>query len=399
MKFEVELAKDGNQTLKLNEKYIYSKYAPIKDAQNFVLKEYDENARGYILVGLGLGYHLEQLFNLTNKRILLLPVDEKEIELYLKYSKKSLLKNIELFSNENDVEDYQILIPNAFLNGVGEQHPLYDLLNDIKIRQRSYKMHANLLHQNFLANITLNDVTHTTVMNTYEGAAACLVSAGPSLDEMMPYIALAKANGYYILAVGSALKSLLVQNVIPDAVIITDGQDNIQNQIKDTNYNGLLYYLSTANHGAVLLHQSDRVMLLQKGYGPAEEYSTEKAALLETGGSVATTAFSLLEYMGFQKVILFGQDLGFKGDITHSVNSTSAAKKIKKNHRQILANDGSFINTLPNLYSYLRWFEQKFCHTNVEVFNTAIFGAKIKGTTFLNKTQLELLITSKDSCI
>ena len=399
MKYEVELAKDGNPTLKINDKYIYSKYAPIKEAESFIIKEFDENAPGYILVGLGLGYHLKQLIKMTHKEIILLPIDEQEIKFYQQQTDNSLLNRVEKITANKDVGDYQIFIPNAFLSAVGEQHSLYDFLQDIKIRQRSFKTYGKLLEQNFKANITLNDTTHVNLANRYKGAKACLISAGPSLDEMMSYVSLAKDNGYYILAVGSALKALLVRNIIPDAVIITDSQDNIQRQLSNTNYNGMLYYLSTANHGAVLLHQSERIMLLQQGYHLVEQYLKEDMELLETGGSVATTAFSLLEYMGFQRVVLFGQDLGFAGELTHSTNSTSAKKSLKKKYRKILSNNNTYINTQPNLYSYFRWFEQKFCNTNVEIFNTALHGAKIKGATFVNEMELQQLLTSENSCI
>lgn len=95
MKFEVELAKDGNPTLKINDKYIYSKYAPVKEAINYILKEFDENAAGYILVGLGLGYHLQQLSSMTQKEIILLPLDEQEYDVYLKHTEKNLLDQVE----------------------------------------------------------------------------------------------------------------------------------------------------------------------------------------------------------------------------------------------------------------------------------------------------------------
>lgn len=399
MKFEVELAKDGNQTLKINDKYIYSKYAPIKEAENFIAKEFDENATGYILVGLGLGYHLQQLAAMTRKEIILLPIDEQEYAFYKQHVKNDLLSRVDEFTSNKKVEDYQIFIPNAFLSAVGEGHYLYDFLQDIKIRQRSFKTYGKLLEQNFHANIKLNDQTHVSLANTYRGGKACLISAGPSLDEMIQYIPIAKENGYYILAVGSALKVLLANEIIPDAVIITDSQNNIQRQLIDSNFNGVLYYLSTANPGAVLLHQSQRIMLLQQGYFLVDKYFNDTVGLLETGGSVATTAFSLLEYLGFEEVILFGQDLGFAGDLTHSSQSTSVKKSLKKQYRKVNSNNNTLINTQPNLYSYLRWFEQKFKQTSVTVYNTALHGAKIKSTTFVNEAELQKLLLLKNSCI
>ena len=48
-----------------------------------------------------------------------------------------------------------------------------------------------------------------------------------------------------------------------------------------------------------------------------KEKTGEALGELKTGGSVATDAFSLAEYLGFEKIILIGQDLAYTGGKTH----------------------------------------------------------------------------------
>ena len=51
-----------------------------------------------------------------------------------------------------------------------------------------------------------------------------------------------------------------------------------------------------------LRHTGNRFIMFQKGYFLSEEFAKNNVlTVLETGGSVATTALSLLEYMGFKR--------------------------------------------------------------------------------------------------
>lgn len=51
-----------------------------------------------------------------------------------------------------------------------------------------------------------------------------------------------------------------------------------------------------------------------------EKRHGEKLGESHTGGSVATDAFSLAEFLGFQKIILIGQDLAYTGEKLMSVD-------------------------------------------------------------------------------
>lgn len=396
MKFEVTIAKNEEYSLVINNINIYSKYNPRADAIKFILKEYDENAKGYLLLGLGLGYHLEQLIKLDpDKKIKVLIIDQKEVEIYNNFSSDSSLilnENVELIVygkiKLNSI-DIQPIIPIPFMKAIGYEHFLYPFLEDIKIKQMSIETFEVKLEKNFRNNILNNDPSINNFCKISNGKTGILISAGPSLDKSISVLERIQSKAF-VLCVGSALNILLEKNIIPDAVIITDPSPLVVEQILDTNYKGLLFYLATANHEMTRTHLGKKVILFQKGYLLSEEYAkNHKLGLIDTGGSVATTAVSLMEYMGFEKLCLFGQDFGYQGKFTHSKSSTSnVVLEDPNNLRKVIANSGEYINTRADLNIFRRWFEKKAIKTKMKIFNSAWSGAKVEGMPFISENKI-----------
>ncbi|MGG2075407.1 6-hydroxymethylpterin diphosphokinase MptE-like protein [Lysinibacillus irui] len=405
MKFEKQKSKNGEDTLRVNGLFVYSKYQPLKEAEKFIQKEINLNAESYLLVGLGLGYHLLALVKLigSQKRVFVLCIDKAEMDIYTESIVFDLINNHENIKIVTEVSDLtlnintQVLIPHVWLQLMDKIHPLFEHLNDIKIKQMSFKRFGDLMRVNFSNNSKLRDFTleeYKSNINISEKKFACLVSSGPSLGETKEWLHSLNKK-VYILCVGSALKVLINEGIEPDAVIITDAQEQISEQLKDITYKGQLFYLSTANYDTVKSYKYNRCILLQHGYEASELLAKSiNYPLLDTGGSVATTAFSLLEYFGFEKLVMFGQDLGFVGGFTHAAGSTSGRKfNPLEDTIEIISNEDNKIFTLPNLYSYLKWFEMKINSTHMQVYNTAAQGAKIIGAYAINKDEfLDLII-------
>lgn len=400
MDYKVELAKNGENTLKVNGINIYSTYNPSNDAEKFILNEINLDAKGYLLIGLGLGYHLEAILKINpNKKIYILILDNIELEILKKFSfNPNLLEsnNVMIFDGKSkDIFeiDYQIIIPNVWLKAINIKHPLFHFLEDIKIRQMSYNSTSSLLENNFIQNIRNDNYYLDVLKNQFIEKSSCLVASGPSLNETIDMLRLTK-NKLFILCVGSSLKVLIENEIMPDAIIITDPLSNVVRQIDKIGFSGPLFYLSTANHEMSLLHDGIKIILFQEGYKPVIDIlANTNGAMLETGGSVATTGISLIEFLGFKNLYLFGQDLGFHGERTHTTNSTSGIKVATKvNFRKILSNSGEFINTTSNLSTYHRWIEKKANETSMKIYNTARHGAKIKNVPFIEPSLLEKLI-------
>lgn len=385
MNWKIEKAKNNQFTVKLNNIYIYSKYNPKFEVERFMQKEVNVMKKKFIVVGLGLGYHIEFLVhNIENVEVQYILLDSKEEELFRKYGQKEILHNTHINRYNNDVQfmnSAQIIIPNAFLTAIGEKHPLFQFIEDIKIRQLSFTRFKGKMEANFNGNIKLyRPLTKCIPKHT----KAALIASGPSLNQTIQWLS-DHQDEFDIYCVGSALKYALDKKIIPLAVMISDAQDNISTQI-DERFNNQLLFLSTANHQAILKHRGEKQILFQKGYSLAEEWAKKhQQPLFETGGSVATTAFSYIEWLGYKQLYLFGQDLGFAENRTHAQYSTSGRiVNDSANLLEVESNDGSIIHTTPNLMAYKRWFDQSIMNTKMAVFNTASKGAKLANTSFID---------------
>lgn len=386
MKWSVEESKNGQKILKLNDTHIYSQYNPMRAVETYMETEIRTHVTEYVIIGMGLGYHLDYLVEKSpNSNIQYVFLDSEEEELYKKYNEKQYIKlpNVTPLEKQAVSRKAHIIVPQSYVRAVekGNTPELHNLLQDIKIRQASYKKRESQLIENFTHNIRYFQPINLSLNNMKKIAA--LVSAGPSLDETVLFLK-SKINKLDIFCVGSALRVLLEQGIVPTSVIITDPLDAIIEQIP-SNYTGQLYFLSTANYKAVQQHKGEKQILFQEGFELAEGFAKEhEQPLFSTGGSVATTTFSLIEWLGYKEVYLFGQDLGFSAKRTHAKNSTSN-KEVGEYQKliEIVANDGTIIHTTPNLLTYKRWFDRAFQNSNMRIYNTAAKGAKLVNTLFI----------------
>ncbi|WP_053590308.1 hypothetical protein [Bacillus sp. FJAT-22090] len=109
MGYKIEVARNGENTLLFNGKYIYSNYNPSRDAEKFINNEVDTEAKGYLLIGLGLGYHLKRLLDLaSNKDILLLLLDLEELNVFKRYSPNKKIinnRNVKIIRYGNKIQE------------------------------------------------------------------------------------------------------------------------------------------------------------------------------------------------------------------------------------------------------------------------------------------------------
>jgi hypothetical protein len=402
---DIHPSKKGPLTLKLNGNYLYSRYDPLKDAERFIHSQMDESANVYCLFGFGLGYHVQELLQKEpDKQIVVI---EPYVSVIRKAAENIDLSNI--FSHPNvrifclgqeevitkalkELTNQQTkwIISNAWLKALTQNHPLKSFLEDMKIQEMSFQRFSSLMEKNFAENLKYMDADVGKLFGNFNGQKAVLVSAGPSLDDTVYSLKRLK-DRYFILSVGSALRVLKENGIVPDAVIITDPQETVYKQLDGMEFTQPLIYLSTACHSAVANHRGPKVMAFQKGYPKAESYAGQyDLPLVDTGGSVATTALDILIKMGFSEIVLLGQDLAYSKNRSHALQSTSRVEVVSNESLlSVLANDGTMVKTTTILSIYRRWFERKVAETKHVIFkNTAEKGAVIQGVPFVHISKI-----------
>lgn len=391
-----------------NKNYLlYSKYNPTRDSQAFAEESYDENVENYLVYGLGLGYHINELEDL-------IITNSKDYHIYIIECNKDILKlamdNINLtriLSNENitfimmenekksydklnkilSIDNIKIAIHRSSLNIIpGEFIELKYLLEEFVMKQNTVDTYANILDNNFKYNIENFDSGVDTLFNKFTNKPLYLVAAGPSLDKNIHELAKVKDKGI-ILSVGRAVRSLLATGIVPDYIIITDPSDYLYDmQLKGLDIDVPIIALSTCDKDVLLNYEGKRYIALQYGYPSAEKYAEDNNySLVETGGSVATTGLDVAIRMGCNPIIFVGQDLGFTDKKTHSKETFSKNVIDSYSLRDVEDVYGNTIQTSKNLYIYLRWIQNRIAEEkDIEFIDATEGGARIKGTKIMN---------------
>ena len=216
---------------------------------------------------------------------------------------------------------------------------------------------------------------------------AIIVSAGPSLDKNINELKQAKGKAF-ILAVDTALKSLLRRDIIPDLIITIDSHKPpvlfMHPKFKDIP----IVVCDCSNYELYVLHQGKRFYFSETDSYMSyiyEKCTGEKLFSTESGGSVANNAFSFANIMGFKKIILVGQDLAYTGKKFHTTDAYGESDKnvLEDYNKYFEVEDiyGGKVYTESNMDLYRKWFESQIVrYPRLDVIDATEGGAKIEGS-------------------
>lgn len=390
-------SKDGTLNLEVNGLIYYSKYNPKADVEKFLAPYLLKEKKRYIVFGLGLGYHVDHLLEMDDKDIvivetneLLLKVlkDQPNIIVILQNKRVTLIEKLEkLHLEPND----QIIIIPAWHKSLNNE-TLKEALQEI-IWLRNDGKSNEVLKENFILNIQTKCNYISNLKNFLLDESAILVSAGPSLDEQIDFLKKSKGK-IFILAVGAAYKTLLLEGIEPDALVIEDPSPAVFAQVQNVSVKVPLFVASTVFPKVLSIQAPAKFIILQKGMTDAEVFARDNnIELLAVGGSVATMGFSLLIHMGAKKIIFVGQDLAYSNGHSHAKSSTSNQdfKHSIKTQYHVLSNNGIEVPTSLSWNRFRKFFEDQIAqHPTIKFYNTSLNGAVIKGTKYINSKNILL---------
>ncbi len=368
------------------------------------------------LFGLGNGAYLKALVKNTDKEVNIVAY-EPSVHIFL-----SMLEKIDL---SEEIEDR----PVAFIvEGINESefvpvmnkvvavecmnflrekiHPNYrvfygeKILKYVKILQRFMEnirvnYNTGVLFAGDLAKNVLHNMKYIcdgySTKKLFESIPhdkpAILVAAGPSLNKNIMDLKRAK-NKAFILAVDTAIKPLVKAGIIPDAFITIDPHKPLD-LIEIDGAEEIPVIAPTSSHYTLIERQKGKKIFFFDGYLiPFRIYQKNGKAFYNVSGSgsVACYGFSLLFKMGFNTIILVGQDLAYSNNRSHA-DGTFSEKMKEENTENMIMVKGNYeekVPTLLNLRMYLEWFEkyiegmkklEKF-----HIINATEGGAYIEGT-------------------
>lgn len=395
---ELEKSKSGNLTLKYNNKYIHSKYDPVKEGIQFAEGNKELlNEKIVVVYGLGLGYHIHAIAEkLKDDSVLyVFEYNEKLIE-YCKKVNKDIFnyKNTKIIGSTDSqflrkfadslrsVEN--IIIHKASLETIRESNKLlYNLINDFNIMKQHVDMDTEIIKQSE-ENYKINTENNYKSINEFieqfkkSNKPFIIVSAGPSVDNDLSKLKQNREK-FNIISVGSAFRTLVKNRITSDAVVIIDTKPIVKKQFENLEtYNIPLCFSATASMWAVELYN-----------GPKYIFNTSEHDEIKTRGTVAVSAMDIAIKCNAKKIILLGQDLAFinKKSHTSTFEETYGFKDdytINTKMKTVKGVNGECLNTTQGYITFKNKIESLIRENPHIKFINCSKGAYIEGASHVN---------------
>jgi hypothetical protein len=410
-------AKLGGNTLQYEGEgkkvFIHSSYDPIKEAKRWAGNVDLKQDSVVIVYGLGFGYHVEQLLKRMGDENRLLIV-EPSASIFLHAVEmdwvRQLLEEKRVFISVADDQKGITFFLSQYIPYDKMEHCVFvdfgpysrifsrnykdftDAIRDVinaKVINRNTLLHfAAQWQDNFFSSLpyALSSIPIGRIFDKFIGKPVVIVSAGPSLNKNMHLLKDIK-NKALILCVGTALKALLKEDIIPDIVVSVDGSLKNYEHFKDVSCSIPLAYSFTLHPSIVEAWQGPRFFM--NIYDPMsmwlEAQLGEAIGMVESGPSVANVSFSLALHMRANPIILIGQDMAYSPDgHTHAQGTTYEKDKVEVDsgkYKYVEGIDGQPVPTSASFLSFLTWFENTIQAKgdDVTVIDATEGGAKIHG--------------------
>jgi len=250
--------------------------------------------------------------------------------------------------------------------------------------------------------------------NAFSNIPAVLVSAGPSLRKNCEFLKLIR-DKIFLFSCDTSLKVLKKFDLVPDGVMTLDAQTHSFFHFMGEDLSEIPIFadlvaspplLRNLNSNAIIHSVTSKFQVDASGTpfreitagGETSEKLLGAIGDIQSGGSVATTAFDALRIMGFSPVFLIGQDLAYTGREIHSTGThhnekwltlVSRKKSLEHINESIIrkrttnftkACSGEDVLTDYVLELYRHWFEESSKAVGFPVYNINKNGSYIENT-------------------
>ncbi|MBI5361455.1 MAG: motility associated factor glycosyltransferase family protein [Planctomycetes bacterium] len=408
--------------------FLHSKYDPLKEAARLIDNFPAKPLENYVLLGLGLGYHLSELAGRLKKESYIFVI-EKDASL-LKTSLQTIDWSV-IFANPNVIllvgidpaEIFKHLrhyLSKIFSGGTTIiAHPpsmlafpsFYELAkkNFVEFIKSGLSIYSTTLVlpkktcvnriknlPEYLLSPGISEFEHR-----FKGCPAIVVSAGPSLNKNIAVLKKAQ-SGAVIIAVSTSVKKLLSSGVTPHFTAILDYHDISKRYFEgvDAKHDIIMVTDPRGNHEAIKAFAGRKIFPNDEFINITLKGMNIWKGHLEHGATVAHLAFLFAWYIGADPIILAGQDLSYPDGVTHipgtaiytqwrqEVNRfyTFETKeweyimRYKDSLTKIKDVNGNEVYTDNNMLGYLKDFNLLCESVGVKCINSTEGGADIKHT-------------------
>lgn len=416
---EVLEAKNNMPTLRYNGKLLHSLYNPQQEAGKLPKTTQLQQAETIVFFGAGLGYAPVCVCNTYHDKNIVIIEPNPSILLHafslidwevvwqtqscvflLEATEETcitILEHFGLFSI------HIIAQPNiVFLN----QHyftNIKTLLQRNRDKQHINERTLERFSKRWLSNMSKNIPLLPSLggiipyQNKAHSLPACVLAAGPGLDENLTFLNEIKKR-CIIICTDTALRAALANNVQPHFILLTDPQYLNARHLEGLSAPESILITEMAVYPSIFRFKCKKILLFSSLFplGVYIEEKTFRRGTLKAGGSVSTTAWDFARFIGCSTIFMIGLDLGFPLKKTHARFSTfeekthTIASRIRSAETQattILYNtqtsyaqdmNGNPILTDERMKLYGWWFESQFSrYPNTKTFTLSKTALKI----------------------
>jgi hypothetical protein len=422
-------AETGVPTLRHGKLLIHSSYDPVKEGLGFTKNI--PSGSWVCLYGFGLGYHVESLLQKIGPDGKLLVIelnpdllsaavhlrDQTKVfadpRLHLIFGREESAVTKEISSRMTQWEQsssvsLKILFHSPSFKCIPANFPsLANALEVLLMERRFPAVLGDLENQNYAFN---REMVHkspgiNSLKGTHRGQPGVLISAGPSLDDLLPYLQRITSSAI-IACVDTALPILAREEIHPQYVFTLDPQEESFLHFRE-NLESLfkLIYTPTAHTKIISNFQGEKFVVFKEGHSLYQNQKSEmeKKGTTKAGGSVSCLGLDCLIQLGCDPIFLIGQDCAYSGGRTyskHSLMNTQLLDRITemvtlasghtektglKKQIRVKGNFGSMVSTSQSMYSYKRTIEEiALQHTGTRIYNLSSHGAELENITPLS---------------
>lgn len=378
-----------------------------------------------VILGFGLGEHVREIIEASSEGTFILIIEQsleffKEIINYVDLGPffkdrislsvgeapfQATRKRLEDYFGVYSIEDIKIFRSPASIELAQSQYAeidkqLSELSEVARQNLATLKKFSGIWQRHILSNLksVVLKPGINELFDKFQGVPAIIVSAGPSLDKNLHWLAGAKGKSL-IIAVDTALKSLLKCGIKPDVVMSLDALEDNYKHLEGIKEEGICLIANPVAYPSIIKEFTGPVFIMNFGdplMSWIEGRIGKKGETL-SGGSIATSVFDLACKLGNSPIIFAGQDLSYPGGRAYTewcqfdrnwldgicqYNTISEFHKLNISGGGIIYKKGIFggeIGTSLKMFNWKRWFETMIKHYKVSCVNATEDGLEIEG--------------------
>ncbi|WP_313131390.1 motility associated factor glycosyltransferase family protein [Anaerocolumna sp.] len=407
------ITRDGEQAVivkyKGTEYRLNSLYRPIEEANRWAEQFSFNNYNNIIsMFGFGNGIFARAIIKKMGEKDTFLiyePCPDVFFHVLNNYDITDILSNTQIsiaIDKINEFEFHNVLRGTMDITNMSEQimciYPQYDKIfseiciefwKEIKDAYIHTKTNVNteiVFGKRFIEN-TLNNIKYIGKSNTIlelkedmpADMPAIVVAAGPSVEKQIDEIKRAKGKTV-IFAVDRILEYLLDSGVEPDFVVTVDPMKPVKYFSSRTDVKIPLMCFMESNYEILDRHVGKKIICNCNRFLDKIYLDTKKTPpRTRSSASVATVAFTACIALGFERIILVGQDLAYNGGNSHA----GGVKEEYNSEREVMIEDihGNQVKSRYDWKEFVIWYQDMLTVCpNLKVIDAKEEGAKIKGT-------------------